>query len=439
MRADYTTDVAVVGGGLAGLAAATYLARAGRRVVVFEQARAVGGRARSRANQGFLFNLGPHALYRGGPAEAVLRELGVSYRGAVPAFRAYGLRAGRLERLPTEPLGFLATGLFSPREKLALAGWLARLWRLDPTALDAVPARAWLEDGVSEPGLRPLLAMLLRLTTFSNDPDRLSAGAALAQLRQALQRGVLYLDGGWQRLVDGLRHAAEAAGVRLVTGARVSAVVHDDAVRGVRLADGWVWAADAVVLALGPGAAAALVDWAAAARLRQWAAAAVPVRAATLDVALGSLPNPRAPLVYGLDAPVYLSVHSAWARLAPPGGALVHVMRYLGPEPPADPRAVERELEALLDLAQPGWRAALVARRFVPNLVVAHALPLAAQGGTRGRPGPAVPELPGLYVAGDWVGPEGLLADASLASARRAAQQILAAPARRPAALPASA
>jgi hypothetical protein len=33
--------------------------------------------------------------------------------------------------------------------------------------------------------------------------------------------------------------------------------------------------------------------------------------------------------------------------------------------------------------------------------------------------------LPGVTVAGDWVGPEGLLADASLSSAARAARALL--------------
>ena len=59
-------------------------------------------------------------------------------------------------------------------------------------------------------------------------------------------------------------------------------------------------------------------------------------------------------------------------------------------------------------------------------MTVSHALPLAAQGGLAGRPGPAVPGIRSLYVAGDWVGPEGLLSDASLASAHRAADLILA-------------
>ena len=137
------------------------------------------------------------------------------------------------------------------------------------------------------------------------------------------------------------------------------------------------------------------------------------------------LPNPQRRAAFGVEEPLYLSVHSAVARLAPAGGALIHVVRYLGAEPARDPGAVERQLEGLLDLMQPGWREALVARRFLPHLTVSNALVTAAQGGTAGRPGPAVPDVPGLYVAGDWVGPEGMLADASLASARQAARLVL--------------
>jgi phytoene dehydrogenase-like protein len=56
------SDVVVVGGGLGGLAAATYLARSGRTVTLFEKSRALGGRAMTQANGDFRFNLGPHAL-----------------------------------------------------------------------------------------------------------------------------------------------------------------------------------------------------------------------------------------------------------------------------------------------------------------------------------------------------------------------------------------
>ena len=83
------------------------------------------------------------------------------------------------------------------------------------------------------------------------------------------------------------------------------------------------------------------------------------------------------------------------------------------------------ELEELLDLVQPGWRDVLVERRFLPNMVTVSALPTAAQGGLSGRPGPEVPGISNLYLAGDWVGPEGWLSDASRVSAKRAAECIL--------------
>ena len=89
-----------------------------------------------------------------------------------------------------------------------------------------------------------------------------------------------------------------------------------------------------------------------------------------------------------------------------------------------DARADRRELEELLDLMQPGWRAALVYRRFLPDMIVINAMPLAAHGGTRGRPGPEVDGARGLFVVGDWVGKEGLLVDTSLSSAARAAEMI---------------
>lgn len=51
----------VIGGGIAGLAAAALLARGGRCVTLFEQA-ALGGRARSSAHADAMLNQGPHAL-----------------------------------------------------------------------------------------------------------------------------------------------------------------------------------------------------------------------------------------------------------------------------------------------------------------------------------------------------------------------------------------
>jgi len=150
----------------------------------------------------------------------------------------------------------------------------------------------------------------------------------------------------------------------------------------------------------------------------------VPVRAACLDVALSRLPNDKATFALGVDHPLYLSVHSRTARVAPAGAALVSTMKYLPPGDAPDTARDQAELEAWLDLLQPGWRDVLVERRWLPAMVASNALVTAADGGVAGRPAARVPDAPGVFVVGDWVGAEGMLLDASLASAERAAREV---------------
>lgn len=94
----------------------------------------------------------------------------------------------------------------------------------------------------------------------------------------------------------------------------------------------------------------------------------------------------------------------------------------------------EAELDALVERLQPGFREQVVTRRFLPRMVVSNALVTAAQGGLAGRPDPRVPGCSNVFLAGDWVGIEGQLADASLASAARVAAMLTAAGLRRKAA-----
>ena len=418
-------DVTVIGGGLGGLAAATYLARAGRSVVLYEKAPTLGGRAATTVAGEFRFNLGPHALYANGPGIAVLRELGVPFSGAKPsASGAFAVVGGTKHALPGGFLSLLTTGLFGLPAKLETARLLAGFGRIDARPLARIPMSEWIDTNVRQTSVRQLVGALVRVATYSHDPARLSAGAAISQVQSALGEGVLYLDGGWQTLVDGLRATARAAGVRIVASARATAMEHTDAGWRTRLADGTTIDSGTAVLAIGPDAAAGLLAGAERETARRWADAAIPVKAACLDLALSSLPQPRGTFALGIDRPLYLSVHSAYATLGPYGSAVVHVGKYLG-SGSDDPKADERELEQLMDLIQPGWRAAVVQRRFLPDMLVSHALPAATSGGREGRPGPAVAGADGLFVVGDWVGPDGMLADASLASAKQAAKLIL--------------
>jgi phytoene dehydrogenase-like protein len=413
-------DAVVVGAGLSGLAAAAYLGRAGRSVVVLERASAVGGNARTREQDGFFFNLGAHALYSGGAGMSVLRELDVPVAGGIPG-GGYAVQGRNLHTLPVGPASLLATGLLPLGAKLEVGRLLARLPKLDARSLDRTSVSDWLRALSSRAEVQGLLAAILRVTTYTHAPELQSAGTALAQLQLALEGRVLYLHGGWQVLVDGLLRAARAAGAEVRSSAAVAGLEkRGGRVVGVRLASGEAVPADAVVLAVEPATARELLGdppWLRGPRL--------PALAASLDVGLRSLPFPRRTFALGIDRPLYFSVHSAVARLAPEGAATLHVMRYLGPEPAADPAAVEAELHGLLDLVQPGWGREVVHKRFVPHLVVSHDVGSAEGGGLAGRVATA-PGRTGLFLAGEWVGSEGLLADAALASGRAAARAALA-------------
>ena len=83
-------------------------------------------------------------------------------------------------------------------------------------------------------------------------------------------------------------------------------------------------------------------------------------------------------------------------------------------------RADEAELESFLDGIQPGWRDLVVHRRFLPSATVSNTL---VKPGVA-RPSSVTP-VRGLFLAGDWVGADGTMADAALSSARAAAKTIL--------------
>jgi phytoene dehydrogenase-like protein len=276
-----------------------------------------------------------------------------------------------------------------------------------------------------------LLGALVRLTTYVNDEERLSAGVAISQLQLALAKNVTYLDGGWQTLVDGLAKAAGDAGVAIRTSAKVARLTSGGRVTGVEMEGGELVRADAVVVSTAPDVAAALVGaW--SPTLAAFAVGATPVRAACLDLTLERLPESRSTFALGVDVPLYFSVHSAVGKLAPSGKALIHVAKYLKTPTPSsegrngDSSDVRAELEALADLVQPGWRDAVIEARFLPKMTVAEALPTPLSRQTTSRPSARSAELDGLYLAGDWVGEEGWLADASFASARAAARACIA-------------
>lgn len=413
-------DVVVVGAGVAGLIAAAKVATAGRRVVVVDP-HPIGGRARSSSQQGFTLNLGPHALYDAGAFRRTLTELGITPSGRAPEVGgAHGVLDGRLAPLPGDLRSMVSTKLVGPRGKVGLAALMARLSRMDVAELVGRSVGEWLDGQPAE--VRAVVEMYIRLSSYTDAPELFDAGAALGQIRLG-GRGVLYVDGGWQSLVDALRAVIAERGGEVREGFEVTGVTADRSGAIVVGAGGEELAARAVVLAAGgPSTAARLTGIAVPGADRL----GPPVEAACLD--LGTTATPVAQVVLGVDEPLYLSVHAPVARLAPRGEKLVTVMKYLSPGVAPSPAGIVRG-ELVAHAARAGIeRREVVLERFLRAATVHHGVPLACHGGLAGRPAVdafVAAGLTGVFLAGDWVGPEGMLSDASAASGVDAARRAL--------------
>ena len=321
----------------------------GRAVRVFIGSRRT--RADSRVEEGFCFNYGPHALYRGGSLDTALRDQGVVPAGKVPNLAAgYFVRDRTLHLAPFSASGLAETTLYPSALKAEVGAALARFGKSAPEVGQGVTARQAMEEFSQSPHVRELISAMLRLTSYIHDPDAADGATLFAQLHRALSNNVVtwtMAGTNWSRHWRPVPMPPMSAGV----GQRVTAIEPGQTWR-VETGSGNSVSAPAVVIAVPPRDALELLPYAEALRVAADRSAAV--YAACLDLGLSQLPEPRHIFALGLDQPLYLSVHSSAARLAPGGGALVHILRYLQPDRSSTRRCYLRNSRASLTSSNRG-------------------------------------------------------------------------------------
>lgn len=392
-------DIVIAGAGLAGLAAAATAARSGARVLLLDEV-SPGGRARTSEQDGFRFNRGPHALYISGPGRKVLARLDVRPAVHTPPLRGARVLAGG-ELLPV-----LSRRVLGLRAAAQLTTAFTRIFRTDLRFSPVPSTRDWIASMELAPQAAAVLEFGARVSTYAADLDSLPADVVIGQLRGST-RFVGYPDEGWQFLVDGLLKTATDAGAEFRPHTPVTALDGEPGAWRVRTLSGEEIPARAVVIATGtPAGARRLLP-----ADPGWDDLGPEITAACLDLGVR---HDRTHVTFGLDEPLYLSPHAPSGNLAPAGQGMVHVMRYGATTADTD-RARLEEFAALAGIA-PGD---VVTSRFLPNMTVVTAMPPRDRG-LPGRPPVAVDSAPGLFVAGDWAGPVGWLADASLSSGEQA-------------------
>ncbi|HEV3088167.1 MAG TPA: FAD-dependent oxidoreductase [Candidatus Elarobacter sp.] len=272
-------DTLIVGGGPAGLAAARYLAEAGRSTTVLEKRPILGGKLSSwRDRDGDILETGLHAFFGGYTAlHALLKDVGIAHHvlwqphtltwamppnfsprwNGVPVYEEFKFTAAPA---PFNGIGAVlnARYVFNHWEKLLFAkGTLPVLLR-DHRYADAQDTLTYAEwhrkRGMSEHMLRTFFAPMALALNFT-PVERISAEAMLrvmayfASTRDASRAG--FLDGPpGPRFVEPLADHVRARGAVIETDAAVGELIFSgDRCTGARTRDGRVFEARNVIVA----------------------------------------------------------------------------------------------------------------------------------------------------------------------------------------------
>ena len=117
-------NITVLGAGISGLSTAYWLMRDGFDITVLEAQNEAGGSMVTEKENGFLIDYGSNSGLETTPlVSELVTETGVQEEmiyANEKGNKRYILRNNRLHALPTNPIAFLRTKLFSRRAKLRL-------------------------------------------------------------------------------------------------------------------------------------------------------------------------------------------------------------------------------------------------------------------------------------------------------------------------------
>ena len=277
-KATAAKRVVVVGGGLAGIAAALELADRGATVTLVERRTKLGGLTWSFQRKGLWFDNGQHVFLRCCSAyRQFLDRIGASgdvhlqARLDIPVLAPGGKRATITRSHLPAPLHLVPALLryshlsVVDRARLGRAALALRTLDPDDPTLDTITFGAWLAKRGQHPAAIERLWDLIALPTINVRANEASLALAVKVFRTGLLDTADGGDVGWSSVPLGQLHGAHAqaaldrAGVETLLGARVADLTEGRSARWTVGLPERVLEADAVIVTTPPSVTKALL------------------------------------------------------------------------------------------------------------------------------------------------------------------------------------
>ena len=214
-------DAVIIGAGISGLGVGALLAKAGKRVVVLEKTKQVGGRATSFKYKDYTLNIGEHAGLVGGRIDDLIIQVGKEppARGIFDDMKIYDYKKHQAETIANlAPIG-------NP-EMLEVLKAVNEMTPAKWKKADGISAKEWLAPIVKDKVVRDLWHMCAIVVTTIARLEDMAASSFIESIRLILRSTTTFLAangiGDFSRvLADSIR---ERNG-EVRTGAKVSRIL----------------------------------------------------------------------------------------------------------------------------------------------------------------------------------------------------------------------
>ncbi|MHB8780154.1 MAG: phytoene desaturase family protein [Candidatus Geothermincolia bacterium] len=424
-------DVLVIGGGYAGLSTGAILAHSGRKVLLLEKAKILGGRAHYLEKDGYTLEYGLHDnRYAGqGPAAEVFRKIGKNLDFIEPG-EPMLFREGRMMPLPNGVPKIIKSKDIATPAKLHSALAMIKLVAGKPDKLFKKPVQD-LVSAKTPAETVMLLQVLSGIGIIAPDLKNSSQGEFGAFLKAALKAKVTvgYPRGGTRQIIDTLAAAIRANG-EIRTGVNVESIGVEGGKIGTVQADGESFRAKVVVSAIPvQGLPDLFGDSVLPPAFAKYARSLEPTAGISLDFGLSRKVSDESGLYVSAEP---LTMGQFTSNLDPgmaPAGKQLGNWYY--PLPAAvisDEARMKKETQVFKDLLArmfPGIWDALEWERVLYMPMVDGFLPKPGQTRLE-RPDFKIPGVGGFYLAGDTTRAHGTGGDTAFNSALQVSELVMA-------------